>query len=185
MSKRTFIINLIGGPGLGKTTLAALIFAELKLRGYVTEFVQEYAKQLVWTKDFDTLNNQYYVTSHQYKLLKQMDSLVDFVVTDASLISGLYYNLHNKDNTSNINKTHELILNSYKQFNNINIMLKRGNFEYETQGRLQTEEESKEIDTILRHLHRLNGIEFAEFPVDSSTESISKIVTHIIEQSGK
>ncbi len=50
-NKKTYIINFIGGPGIGKTTLSALIFAKLKLHEnkYVVELVQEYAKTLVWS----------------------------------------------------------------------------------------------------------------------------------------
>ena len=57
----------------------------------IVEYVQEYAKNLVWTKDFDTLNNQYYVTSQQDKLFSQMNGHVDFIVTDGTILHGLYY----------------------------------------------------------------------------------------------
>ena len=183
MSNKTFVINLIGGPGCGKSTLSALIYAKLKVHNnkYVVEYAQEYAKHLVWTKNFDVLNNQYYVTQHQYKLLKQMNGEVDFIVTDGPLCQGLYYNLHNKDNISNINKTEKLIIDSHNEFCNINIFLKRGAFEYEAQGRLQSEEESKEIDVILKHLLKQNGITFAEFDADSSNENIDKIVEYVID----
>ncbi len=184
MSKKTFIINLIGGPGCGKSTLSALIYAKLKVHDnrYVVEYVQEYAKHLVWTKNFDVLNNQYYVTQHQYKLLKQMNGEVDFIVTDGPICQGLYYNKHNKDNISNINKTEKLIINSHNEFNSINIFLKRGTFEYEAQGRLQSEEESREIDVILKHLLKQNSIGFTEFDADSSNENIDKIIEHVIKQ---
>ena len=48
MTKTTYIINLLGGPGCGKSTIAALIFAKLKLheKKYSVEYVQEYAKYL-------------------------------------------------------------------------------------------------------------------------------------------
>ncbi len=179
--KQTYVVNFISGPGCGKTTLSAIIFAELKLKQYVSEFAQEYAKQLVWMKDFETLNNQHYVTRHQYKLLKQMDGIVDFIVTDGPLIHGIYYNLHNKDNTSNRDKTHEMILNCHNEFKNINIFLTRGEHEYETQGRIQTESESREIDVILKHLLKANNIDFVEFPANSHRDNINKILEYIIE----
>jgi len=184
MSKKTFIINFIGGPGIGKTTISALIFAKLKLHKdkFVAEYVQEYAKHLVWTKNFDILNNQYYVSQYQYKLLKQMNGEVDFVVTDGPIIQGIYYNLHNKDNTSNIDKTEKFILQSHNEFNNINIFLSRGKFEYEEQGRLQNEEEAREIDIILKHLLKQNGVRFVCFDAGSDDENINKMVDYIISQ---
>ena len=176
---KTYLINLISGPGSGKTTLAALIFAKLKLEGFVCEYVQEFAKTLVWTKDFDTLNNQYYVSKKQADLFEQMVGHVNFIITDGPILNGLYYNRHNKDNTSNIEKTESLIVGSYNKFNNINIFLERGEFKYEQHGRIQTEDESKEIDTILKHMLKGFGIKYRCFL--SSPNSVDSIVEHILE----
>ena len=181
MSRKTYVINFICGPGGGKTVLSALLFAKLKLHPnkYVVEYVQEYAKYLVWTKQFDILNNQYYVTQYQYKLLKQMDGHVDFIVTDGPLIQGMYYNMHNKDNISNVEKTENYMVKCHNEFRNINIFLDRGDHEYETQGRLQTEEESREIDVILKHLLKQKGIKYTVFDSSADEENINKIINFI------
>jgi len=176
--RKTFVINFISGPGNGKTTMSALLFAKLKLLRYVSEFVGEYAKTLVWKKDFETLNDQYIVTKTQYDLLKQINGKVDFIVTDGPLLHGLYYNRHNKENTSNIDKTEEFILKCYNEFNNINIFLERGTFEYETQGRIQTEDESKEIDVILQHMLKANKVPFKCFR--SGVDNIDNIVNYVL-----
>ena len=42
------VINLFGGPGCGKSTTAADLFARMKLRGLSVELVTEYAKDVVW-----------------------------------------------------------------------------------------------------------------------------------------
>lgn len=177
---KTYLINFVSGPGSGKTTMAALVFAKLKLEGFVCEYVQEYAKSLVWTKDFGTLNNQYYVSKKQSDLFKRMIGHVDFIVTDGPILNGLYYNRHNKDNTSNIEKTEKLIIDSYDQFNNINIFLERGEFKYETQGRIQTEDEAIEIDTILKHMLKRFNIEFKCF--SSGPKSVDSIVEFILAE---
>lgn len=176
--KNTYIINFISGPGNGKTTMSALLFAKLKLIRFIVEFCPEYPKILVWKKDYDTLNNQYIVTKTQYDLLKQINGTVDFIVTDGPLVHGLYYNRHNKDNTSNIDKTEEFILKCYNEFNNINIFLERGNFEYETQGRIQSEDESKEIDVILKHMLKACKIPFKCF--NASVDNIDNIVEYVL-----
>jgi broad-specificity NMP kinase len=179
---KTYVINIIGAPGVGKTTISALLFARLKLRGYICEYVQEYAKKLVWMKDYDSLNNQYHVTKKQYELLQQIAGHVNFIVTDGPLIHGIYYNKYNKDNISNIDKTEKYILDSFNKFNNINIVLDRVNRlnrKYETEGRIQTEDEAKDIDIILKHLLKINSIKYVNYPAEES--SLNDIIEFIVK----
>lgn len=177
--RETYVINIIGGPGIGKTTISALLFANLKIRGYVCEYVQEFAKKLVWLKDYDTLNNQFFVSKEQYNLLKQIDGHVDFLITDGPLIHGIYYNKYNKDNNSNTDKVEKFILTSINKFRNINIVLDRVDRDYEKEGRIQTEEEAKDIDVILKHILRTNNFTFSSFQADP--EQIENIVEYIIQ----
>ena len=89
-----------------------------------------------------------------------MQSVVQFVITDEPLVHGIYYNLHNRDNTSNIDKTEAYILKAHRDFQNINILLKRDEHQYEQAGRIQDEQEAREIDVILQYILRLNEIDF-------------------------
>ena len=57
IEKGEFIV--FGGPGCGKSTLMARIFAELKTRGYDCEMVTEFAKDLVWEKRDETFKDEY------------------------------------------------------------------------------------------------------------------------------
>jgi|LakMenEpi03Aug12_release.lakeMendotaPanAssembly.Ray.scaffolds.fasta_scaffold314895_2 broad-specificity NMP kinase len=177
--RQTYVINIIGGPGIGKTTISALLFANLKIRGYICEYVQEFAKKLVWLKDYDTLNNQFFVSREQYTLLKQIDGHVDFLITDGPLIHGIYYNKYNKDNNSNIDKVEKFILNSINKFKNINIVLDRVDRDYEKEGRIQTEQEAKDIDVILRHILRTNNYTFSSFRAEP--DEIENIVNEVIK----
>ncbi|VBB19045.1 AAA domain protein [Yasminevirus sp. GU-2018] len=179
---QTYIINLIGGPGCGKSVLAAKLFIELKLRNYSVEYVAEYAKMLTWTKDFESLNNQYMLTKKQFDLFKKIDGAVDFIITDGPLVHGLYYNRHNRDNTSNIDKTEDFILKCHSEFRNINIFLKRGEFAYEKAGRIQTEEQAQEIDVVLKHVLKQNSVPFTVF--ESDIHKSEKIVDHVMKICG-
>jgi hypothetical protein len=183
IEKKPWIINIIGGPGIGKTTISALLFAKLKINGHITEYVQEYAKRLVWTKDYDKLNNQYYVIKKQYQLLKDInDTHINFIITDGPILHGLYYNKYNLDNTSNVEKTEEYILECYEKFNNINIVLqriKRENQSYEQEGRIQTEEEAKVIDNELKNILKLKNIKYNVFNADDN--AVEKIYNFIMD----
>jgi hypothetical protein len=178
--KRTIVINFLGAPSSGKTLLAALTFAELKLRGKVCEYVQEYAKTLVWLKKFELLNDQYFVSSHQNDLLRAIANTgkVDYIITDGPLLNGLYYNRYNPDNVSSVEKTEQFILDRYAEYDNFNVYLHRGDFPYEQEGRIQTLEQAKEIDRTLFSL--LQDKEIPVMEISSSPESVKLIVDTIL-----
>jgi hypothetical protein len=162
------VINLVGSPNTGKSLTAFLLFARLKLAGAVVEYVPEYAKKLVWAKKFSVLDEQYYVSRKQYESLKDVYGKVKYIVTDGSLVHGLYYNRFNPNNVSKPDVTEHKILEYYDEFNNINIYLKRGNFKYEPEGRTQTEEEARAIDAELEKILALHNIPYHVFTSDES-----------------
>jgi predicted ATPase len=60
-NKQLKVINLYGGPGTGKSTTAAALFALMKREGYNVELVTEFAKDLVWTERNKELGDQIYI----------------------------------------------------------------------------------------------------------------------------
>ena len=48
------VVNLFGTPGAGKSTGAAYIFSNLKMRGINAELVTEFAKDMVWEDNKET-----------------------------------------------------------------------------------------------------------------------------------
>lgn len=177
----TKIVNFIGGPSLGKSLIAALTFAELKSRHYKAEYVQEYAKMLVYKKDFETLNNQYFVSTEQYKMFKAVDGQVDFICADSPLLIGLFYNRDHPTNVCNVKKTEEMIIQKMNEFDNIYIYLERNHdFPFETQGRIHNEEQSRMIDIKMKSL--LEEFNLKYLSIISDKASVSKIVDYILSQ---
>lgn len=173
----TIIINFIGAPGSGKSLMSALLFAEMKLDGYLVENVQEFAKILVWKEEFEKLNDQIYVSRNQYELFKILHGKVDYIVTCGSLVHGLYYNSYNKQNTNDIQYTETKINKYINEFDNIYIFIKRGDFEYIQQGRIHTLNQSLEIEKDLEKL--LQEMNLNYIIVDSSKESIGKVMEYV------
>lgn len=85
------VVNLIGGPGSGKSTTAAGVFHHLKLMGATCELVTEYAKDLSYERRNVALGNQAYVFGKQLQRFHVLDGIVDLVVTDSPPILGLLY----------------------------------------------------------------------------------------------
>lgn len=156
----TFVINLIGAPGVGKSVCASLLFAELKLRGYSVEYVHEYAKQFAWNGDTNALNDQDFITTGQYNLLKNVYGKVDYIVTDSPLFLGLYYNLRTDKSGDEKWRVYNKITNYINEFKNIYIFIEPGNFKYEQSGRIHSSEESLSINDDLYKMLKDHSITF-------------------------
>ncbi|OCR84621.1 AAA family ATPase [Campylobacter fetus] len=152
---QTTVIKIFGGPGAGKSVLAARIFAELKI-GYsgTVEYVQEYAKSLVWQGKVHLLSNQPLVTNGQKNMLMPLVNKVDIVVTDSPLELGLFYT----DNKEHLTYVKHTIQECNKQFNSINLFIERGNFAFEQQGRVHSLEQSKIVDKMI--IKQISNLQF-------------------------
>jgi len=176
---KTTVVNFIGSPSAGKTTMCALLFAELKMRHETVEFVPEFAKRLVWLERFDLLNNQHYVTSKQYKYLSSMKGKVRYILTDGSLLLGIHYNRSNPDNICNVSKLHVQICDWIKDFDNIYIHLERGDFPYDQAGRIESEKESDLINVELIKIMHTLGVPFKTYKSDK--RHLPEILDHVLK----
>ena len=156
----TKVINIIGGPGCDKSLFTAAIILYLNLHNKTVEQIPDFAKSLVWQKDYEALKNQYNIAQQQFRMIELLDGQVQFLVTECSLPQILYYNEHHPDNICDIQKTRTQILAWYKQHNNVNVMVERGDKKYIHTGRFQDEEQAKEVDRGMRGILRREGIAF-------------------------
>ena len=89
---KPYVINLFGAPGSGKSTGAAYIFAQLKMRNINCELVTEYAKDLTWEKRELSLGCQEYIFGKQSFRMKRCRDKVDVIITDSPIPLGIFYN---------------------------------------------------------------------------------------------
>lgn len=141
----TLVINLFGGPGTGKSTGAAYIFSQLKLKGYDCELVTEFAKDKVWENNKEVFKNQFYITGKQSFKISRCDGKVDIIITDSPILLGAIY--------EDSKKFKAAVLEEFNKYRNLNFFIIRQK-EYNPNGRNQTEEEAKLIDEkILNYLN--------------------------------
>lgn len=172
--RNTLIINLFAGPGAGKTTCAWEIAEKLKKLGYVTEYVSEYAKELVWDDRADLLDgsvkNQTMVYNEQKHRVDRLVGKVDFVVTDSpTLLSSVY--LKERDD-----KFLDKIVKDFKSYNNFCIFVERGEG-FECEGRIHSNEESRALDLSIKSLLKDNDIYFGTYKhhtIDLSIDNMQK-----------
>lgn len=177
--RKSLYVNFVSGPSAGKSLLSALTYVELKSRHLNAEMVQEYAKMLVYMEDYEMLNCQWMVSYKQYQMLKALQGKVDFICCDSPLLIGLFFNRYYQSNVCDIAKTEKMILEKMNDLGPcVYIFLERNDdFPFEKEGRMQGEEECKEIDKKLKMLLEELGLEYLSVKSDKS--SIDKIIEYV------
>ncbi len=173
----TVVINAYGGAGAGKTTACLEIAKELKKRGFVTEYVQEYPKELVWEERFDLLDG---TKEHQFDILgeqlKRMDRLygkVDFIVTDSPILLNQIYN---KELTP---EYESMLTKLYSQYDNFNFVVERDPdpTKFEKQGRIHSLKESVQKDSEVKQMLDKSKLYYGTY----NHSTIGKIVDNSIK----
>lgn len=178
----TIIVNLIGAPGTGKSTIASQLFAKMKWEGMDVELVSEYAKELVWEERTETIKNEVYLFAKQHHRIFRLLGKVQFIITDRPLILSLLYNNVYGDDSLQFKN---LVLHEIKKMNNVNILLDRIK-PYVTKGRNQTEEESKEFALKIKQMLDENHVHYSTMP--ASQEVATKLIgmcLHLKEEQSK
>ncbi len=167
---KTIVVNLFGGPGVGKSTLAASVFSDLKDRGFNCVLVQEFAKDLVWAeRDFE-LNDQLYVLAEQNHRILVLGGKVNVVINDSPvLLSAIYTNKEYVALTARY---------AFDTHNNMNFLLKRVR-EYDGHGRMQTKEQALEKDKEMKDLLNINHYIYKEVP--GNEHGAKKIVSEVMK----
>lgn len=166
-------INFFGGPGSGKSTTAAQVFAELKRRGYSIEHVNEYVKAWAYAGRRVDPYDQFYLQAKQmqyeYRYLKHG---VKNIVTDSPVALGyVYANEALKPILRQISDTFD---NAFPTFN---IFILRGDKPYVAAGRYESKEKALEVDErIKREVHCLYYAPFTDF------DTILKVVETQIDK---
>lgn len=170
--KETLVINMFAGPGAGKTTCAWEIASKLKKLGYVTEYVGEYAKELVWDGRVDLLEGtavkQKAVYDEQKRRIDRLLGKVDFVVTDSPPILSMVYL---KESAPDFEKQ---MVEDFHKYHTFNIFIERS-VHYEKEGRLQTLEEAKALDMGVKSFLKEHNIYYGTYrhhTVDISIENM-------------
>lgn len=143
-------INLFGGPGSGKSTTAAMLFAHLKKSNISVEHCTEYVKRWVYLKRSVSKHDQIYLFAKQQQTeYTCLNNGVGVIVTDSPCF--LSYCYARKWSDENITQALALLNKSYDaDYPPINIFIRRGTKPYHQEGRWQTKSEAEDIDKLIR-----------------------------------
>lgn len=161
--KHTIVINAFAGPGAGKTTSCLEVAEKLKKQGFVTEYVQEYAKELVYDNNLIMLDGQYEhqfaILNEQMKRINRLYGKVDFIVTDSPILLNNTY-LNEDKNTEVYSAYSDSVNKLYGLYNNFNYFVERDTSVFEKEGRIHNLEQSIAIDNELKNMLHNNQIDF-------------------------
>ena len=167
----TKIINLVGGPGVGKSTIAASVFSNLKQHHIECELAIEYAKEMIWEESLKTLDDQIYVFAKQHHRQFRLLGKVEYIITDSPIVLSVLYDKNSSKGLYN------LIKERFECFDNINYLIRRGTI-YQPNGRIQTEDEAKRIDANVISLLDDMNIKYTQV---STNDAIQKITEDILK----
>lgn len=153
--KKPIVVNLFAGPGAGKSTAAAYIFSQLKMKGINCELITEFAKDKTWEKNYSALRCQEYVFGKQSYKMDRCRDQVDVIITDSPLPLGIFYN----QNPVLGRHYESLVMDVFNTYDNLNFFINRKK-PYNPVGRNQTEEEAKEIDERIKTFCQQHDISY-------------------------
>jgi energy-coupling factor transporter ATP-binding protein EcfA2 len=148
------VVNFFGSPGAGKSTSAAELFSALKRANYRAELVTEYAKDIVYRGDHNTLRCQSLIFGKQLHRIERSLSIVDYVVTDSPILLSAIYGEHE---TAEFRQN---AVDKFKSFDNINFFITLNVDNYKSYGRMQTAQESEEIESKILQMLNQEGLPF-------------------------
>jgi hypothetical protein len=172
------VICLYGGPGTGKSTTAAHIFALLKQAGVNAELVCEYVKEWAWEGRHMLDGDQYYFLVKQSRRERIRFKDVDVMVTDSPVWLSAVYEQEHEDppyiaqlligKHVGIAKKHgvehkHVFLNRVKGFN--------------PKGRFQTEDEARGLDDKIKKYLGDQGMPFIEVVADK--DAADKVIKEL------
>jgi len=164
----------MGGPGIGKSTLAAWVFAELKMQGIEVEHCSEYVK--AWTfigrppQSFD----QIYLFGkqlHKEDIVLRSDEKVSIISESPIFLSCCYAKNYNAPGWQ-----HLIALSQEfeKRFPSLNFFVTREGCPYNTHGRFQNFEAAQMMDRVIKETMVEYKVPFEEIRFDASKELLSK-----------
>lgn len=154
-------ISLYGGPGLGKSTTGAWLFAELKMRGLDVEFIPEYVKNWAYIRRSPRSWDQ------PYLLAKQMHN-EDIVMRDTETVAiaecPLFLSVcyARKYKSKGWKECVALCKSFDEHYPALNILLQRGDCPYKELGRFQNYKEALMMDRAIEAGMKEFGIEYVK-----------------------
>lgn len=156
MRRRTLIVEVAVGPGGGKSTAAADLYASLKRRHLSVELAHEYVKRWAWEDRAVSSLDEYYICGKQIHEESSLLGKVDVVVADRPVcFSEVFAELYAPAEV--YNGVAAMVRSYYEAtaaagHRRVVVLLPRSRT-YRTEGRFEAEAAAREIDLAIEDLY--------------------------------
>lgn len=141
----TVLINMLGCPSSGKTSLSAKLFAQLKAMDLNAEYTSEYVKGWAWEGKKVGPFDQFYIFGKETHNQSRLFDKVDFIISDSPVMLTAFYHYYYNGNTALNEVCHNFYtLAEQAGVKVINFFLPRKK-KYITKGRYQTEVQADQV----------------------------------------
>jgi len=167
----TLVVCLYGGPGCGKSTIAAGIFFELKCFGINCEIAPEFCKDLVWEERRKTFTDQIYIFGKQYHRIQRLLGKVSVIITDNPILLTPVYDYEKRPTFE------KLVVEEHNKMWTYNAFIERKKA-FNPKGRNHNEDEAKLLDCAIADILWKHNVPFETF--DGTAEGKDAIVKNIL-----
>lgn len=157
-------INFYGGPGVGKSTLAALTYAHLRQQGRHAELVQEWIKTWAYlgrrARSFDYV---YTFANQLHEEDRLLQAGVEIITTDSPVyLQCMYASWHCVEATNELKQIADRFEAVYPS---VNFLVQRPQFAaYEQAGRYEDLDQALRLDTFIEASLRRWHVPFTPVP---------------------
>ena len=166
------LINLFGGPGIGKSSIAAGLTYKLKKNHISCNNPYEFPKKLAWDHNIPAIKDQLYVFANQHRGIAECYGKVDYIIIDSPvLFSTIYHTYYTKGYPAEFygQPFHDLVVDLHKRYDNLNILLERTDGAHNEDERFQDYEESIAIDKLCKEILDKHDIPYHTIKVGKHT----------------
>jgi hypothetical protein len=175
----TKVINLLAGPGAGKTTTAWKLASLMRDKGLDVEITGEHLKTVIRANQDRSEIWQAIHYGKQLQLEAQFYGKVDYIISDSPLILFPVYQQKNFGHRNiETQVLHDLLVARSMGIDHVNFYLNRRS-KYDDRGRAETEEEAVDVDLKLRQYLAYLNTEIVDVNVKTDQERVAYIMHYL------
>ncbi len=177
----TVLVGMLGGPGCGKTSISAKLFAHLKAHNVSVEFANEYIKGWAWEGRSIGLFDQFYAFGKEVHYQSRLFNKVDFIISDSpAMLAAFYQHFYNNDGSlDEASKNFYKLAEEKANVKFLHFLLPRKK-EYVEEGRFQTKEEADKLSIDLKKW--LDSEKYAYTELDCEDEERLDVILENLEK---